>query len=70
MEAEVSTAHAQTEAVRRILAKSAFRTDEQRKRVLIAAVEAVYRNYCSNSVVELDAAVIDFMGVPVERDDD
>lgn len=66
----MSIAHAQTEIMRRVKEKAETRTDEQRQRVLMAAVEAVYRNYCSNSVADLDAAVVAFMGVPIERDDE
>lgn len=42
----------------------------KRERVLIAAVDAVYSNYCSNSVFELDAAVVELIGRPVDRDND
>lgn len=71
---KASTAPAQTktpsETVLRLLARGALRTDGQRNRVVKAAVEAVYRDFCSNSVAELQAAVVDLMGVPLESDDD
>ena len=45
------------------------RTDAQRERVVKAAVDAVYGRYCSTSIAELEAAVVDLNGVPIEDED-
>jgi len=38
--------------------------------VVKAAVDAVYARYCSNSIAELEAAVVDLIGAPIEDEDD
>jgi len=66
-----ATALVQTDPLmQRVIDRARLRTDEQRERVLMTAVTAVYSNFCSNSVAELEEAVVKFMGIPLERDDD
>lgn len=38
---------------------------DQRERVLRAAVTAVYDQYCSGSIAELESAVVAFIGKPL-----
>lgn len=42
-------------------------TDEKRERIVKAAVEWVYDQSCSHSLAELEDAVTDFMGHPLDR---
>lgn len=44
--------------------------EDKRERIARAAVDAVYSRYCSNSIAELEAAVVALIGVPIEDDDD
>lgn len=44
--------------------------DQKRERVTRAAVDAVYARYCSNSIAELEAAVVDLIGATLEDEDD
>ena len=44
--------------------------EAKRERVVKAAVDAVYARYCSNSIAELEAAVVDLIGAPIEDEDD
>lgn len=44
--------------------------DEKKERVARAAVDAVYARYCSNSIAELEAAVVALIGVPIGDDEE
>lgn len=49
------------------------RTDDREakvERIARAAVDAVYARYCSNSIAELEAAVVALIGIPIEDEDD
>lgn len=43
---------------------------EQYQKIVMAAVDAVYNDFCSNSVADLQAAVVDLIGVPLVEVDD
>lgn len=44
--------------------------DRQKDRICKAAVDAVYGRYCTNSIAELEAAVVALIGIPIEDEDD
>jgi len=43
---------------------------DAKERIVKAAVTAVYDRYCSNSIAELESAVVALIGQPVPGDDD